>query len=135
MFSTDPQIRVTQAYALLAKGNRDAALAAFNDSLAQGANPSAFFGVARLHADAGRLPEARSAINDHQQPAGLRRGRCHGPQGRTFFSPLVRRNFSSKATNCFWLEEAPPRIKKRIEGRIRRIGVKKTALRPYESST
>lgn len=63
VFSTDPQIRVTLGYALLAKGNREAAMAAFNQSLAQASTPAAFFGVARLHADAGRLPEARDAIN------------------------------------------------------------------------
>ena len=63
VFNKDPQIRVTQGYALLAKGNRDAAIAAFNESLAQAANPSAHFGLARVHADAGRLPDARSAIS------------------------------------------------------------------------
>ncbi len=63
VFSEDSQIRVTQGYALLANGNRDAAMAAFIESLAQAENPSAYFGLARLHTDAGRLPEARAAIS------------------------------------------------------------------------
>jgi protein O-mannosyl-transferase len=62
VFGNDPQIRVTQGYALWAKGQRDAAIVAFNDSLAQAANAPAYFGLARLHADAGRAADARAAI-------------------------------------------------------------------------
>ena len=62
VFTKDAQIRVTLGYAWLAKGNRDAGLTAFNDSISQSPNGAAYFGVARIHADAGRSPEARAAI-------------------------------------------------------------------------
>jgi protein O-mannosyl-transferase len=62
VFDKDPQIRVTQGYALWSKGNRDGAIAAFNDSLKLADNPQAHFALARVQADAGRKAEARSSI-------------------------------------------------------------------------
>ena len=61
-FRTDPQIRATLGFAWLAKGNRSAALAAFNDSIAQGPSGPAFFGLAQVLAVEGRAVEARAAI-------------------------------------------------------------------------
>ena len=61
-FKTDPQIRTTLGLALLAKGNRPAALAAFNDSIAKAPTGLAFFALAGMHAEERRLPEARAAI-------------------------------------------------------------------------
>jgi protein O-mannosyl-transferase len=62
VFNKDPEVRVTLGYAWLAKGNREAGLAAFNDSLLQSPNGPAYFGLAQIHAEASRLPEARAAI-------------------------------------------------------------------------
>jgi protein O-mannosyl-transferase len=62
VFAQDPQIRVTLGYAWLAKGNRDAGIAAFNDSINKSPNPAAYFGLARVYASASRLPEARAAV-------------------------------------------------------------------------
>ncbi|MBC7710924.1 MAG: hypothetical protein H7203_12725 [Rhizobacter sp.] len=61
-FNADPQIRATLGFALLAKANRPAALAAFNDSIAKGPNGIAYYGLAGIHADARRFPEAKAAI-------------------------------------------------------------------------
>ena len=61
-FGRDPQIRATLGFAWLAKGNREAAVNAFNDAIARQPNPSAYFGLARAYAESGRLPEARAAI-------------------------------------------------------------------------
>ena len=61
-FKTDPQIRTTLGFAWLAKGNREAAVNAFNDSIARQSNPSAYFGLARVYAESGQVPEARAAI-------------------------------------------------------------------------
>ena len=61
-FKTDPQIRATLGFALLAKGNRPAALAAFNDSIAKGPSGFAYYGMARMYVDEKRLPEAKVAI-------------------------------------------------------------------------
>ena len=61
-FKTDPQIRTTLGFAWLAKGNREAALAAFTDSIAKGPSGFAYYGLARMYADERRLPEARAAI-------------------------------------------------------------------------
>ena len=61
-FKTDPQIRSTLGFALLAQGNRPAALAAFNDSIAKAPTGVAYYGLAGMHAEERRLPEARAAI-------------------------------------------------------------------------
>ena len=61
-FKTDPQIRSTLGFALLAQGNRAAALAAFNDSIAKAPTGVAYYGLAGMHAEERRLPEARAAI-------------------------------------------------------------------------
>ena len=61
-FKTDPQIRITLGFALLAKGNRPAALAAFNDSIAKAPTGIAYYGLAGIYAEERRLPEARAAI-------------------------------------------------------------------------
>ena len=69
VFTDDPEIRVTLGYALLAKDskldsklNREAAIAAFNASIALKPNAPAYFALARVHAEARRIPEARTAI-------------------------------------------------------------------------
>ncbi len=61
-FKTDPQIRATLGFAWLAKGNRSAAMAAFNDSIAKAPTGIAYYGVAGIHAEERRLPEAKAAI-------------------------------------------------------------------------
>ena len=61
-FKTDPQIRTTLGFAFLAKGNRPAALAAFNESIAKAPTGIAYYGLAGMHAEERRLPEARAAI-------------------------------------------------------------------------
>ncbi len=61
-FKTDPQIRATLGFAWLAKGNRAAAMAAFNDSIAKAPTGIAYYGVAGMHAEERRLPEAKAAI-------------------------------------------------------------------------
>ena len=61
-FKSDPQIRTTLGFALLAKANRPAALAAFNDSIAKGPNGIAYYGLAGMYAEERRFAEAKSAI-------------------------------------------------------------------------
>ena len=61
-FKTDPQIRTTLGFALLAKGNRPAAIAAFNDSIAQSPTGIAYYGLAGMYAEERRLVEAKAAI-------------------------------------------------------------------------
>lgn len=61
-FKTDPQIRATLGFALLAKGNRAAALNAFNDSIATGPSAIAHYALAGMYAEERRFPEAKAAI-------------------------------------------------------------------------
>jgi len=61
-FKSDPQIRVTLGFAWLAKGNRAAAIAAFNDAIATGPSAVAHYGLAGMYAEERRLPEASAAI-------------------------------------------------------------------------
>ena len=61
-FKSDPQIRTMLGFALLAKGNRPAALAAFNDSIAKSPNGIAYYGLAGMYAEERRFPEAKAAI-------------------------------------------------------------------------
>ena len=63
VFTEDWQVRNTLGFALLAKGNRGAAIAAFNDSLKRAQSAAAFFGLARALAEEQRLPEARANID------------------------------------------------------------------------
>ena len=63
VFADDSQVRNTLGFAQLAKGNRDAAIAAFNDSLKRSQSAAAFFGLARAHSEEKRLPEARANID------------------------------------------------------------------------
>ena len=63
VFAEDWQVRNTLGFALLSKGNREAAIAAFNESLERGQSAAAFFGLARAHAEEKRLPEARANID------------------------------------------------------------------------
>ena len=62
VFAGDWQVRNTLGFALLAKGDRGGAVAAFNDSLQRGQSAVAFFGLARVFAEEQRLPEARTQI-------------------------------------------------------------------------
>ena len=61
-FKTDPQIRTTLGFALLAKGNRPAAMAAFNDSIAKSPTGIAYYGLAGMYAEERRLVDAKAAI-------------------------------------------------------------------------
>ena len=63
VFTEDWQVRNTLGFALLAKGDRGAAIAAFNDSLKRAQSAAAFFGLARALAEEQRLPEARANID------------------------------------------------------------------------
>ncbi len=62
-FAQDWQVRNTLGLALLAKGRRSEAIAAFDESLKRGASASAYFGLARAYAEDKRLPEARTNIS------------------------------------------------------------------------
>ena len=61
-FKTDPQIRTTLGFAWAAKGNRPAALTAFTDSINVGPTAFAYYGIAGIHAEEKRFPEAKAAI-------------------------------------------------------------------------
>ena len=56
-------MRNTLGFALLAKGNRVDAIAAFNESLKRRESTSAYFGLASAYAGDKRLPEARANID------------------------------------------------------------------------
>ena len=62
-FPQDWQVRNTLGFALLAKGNRADAIAAFNDSLKRGQSGAAYFGLARAHAEERRLADAQAHID------------------------------------------------------------------------
>ena len=62
-FPDDWQVRNTLGFALLTKGNRAAAIAAFHDSLKRNSSGNAYFGLARAHAEEQRLSEARANID------------------------------------------------------------------------
>ena len=62
-FSEDGQVRNTLGFALLAKGKQAEAIAAFNESLKRNQSGSAYFGLARAHAEAQRPVEARANID------------------------------------------------------------------------
>jgi protein O-mannosyl-transferase len=61
-FANDPQVRTTLGFAQLAKGNRPASIAAFNESIAKGPSGIAYFGLAQALASDGRTADARAAI-------------------------------------------------------------------------
>jgi protein O-mannosyl-transferase len=61
-FKTDPQIRTTLGFAFLAKGNRAAAIAAFNDAISTGPSGVAHYALAGMYAQDQRVPEAKAAI-------------------------------------------------------------------------
>ena len=62
-FADDWQVRSTLGFALLAKGNRVDAIAAFNESLKRRESASVYFGLASAYAGEKRLPEARANID------------------------------------------------------------------------
>ena len=62
-FTEDWQVRNTLGLALLAKGRRSEAIAAFDEALKRGQSANAYFGLARAYAEDKRLPEARTNIN------------------------------------------------------------------------
>ncbi len=62
-FADDWQVRNTLGFALLAKGNRVDAIAAFNESLKRRESASAYFGLASAHAGEKRLADARANID------------------------------------------------------------------------
>ncbi len=62
VFAEDWQVRNTLGFALLAKGNSEAAKAAFADSLKRGHSAAAFFGLASCYAAQKSAPEARANI-------------------------------------------------------------------------
>ena len=62
-FVQDWQVRNTLGMALLAKGRRSEAIAAFDDSLKRSPSVNAYVGLARAYAEDKRLPEARAYLD------------------------------------------------------------------------